>query len=555
MATALIATRSWSRFLRETDEMQRIVSLADTRAQEFRTNDVHNRRLAAELKERQQAARFARPERDLERLRRQNKMFVRDRIQALLDPGTPFLELSTLAGNKAYDNEVPGAAQVVGIGIVSGREVIVHADDASVKGGAWYPLSVKKIVRALDVAIENRLPVVHLCDSAGGFLPLQAEFFADRYYAGRIFRNQSILSKMGVPQVAVVMGHCTAGGAYVPALSDYNIIVRGTGAIFLAGPPLVKAATGEEVSVEELGGADMHTSVSGTGDYFAGSEMHALAIARDIVARFNRIPKAAVDHVAPEPPAYDPSELYGIIPKDPRVQFDMREIIARLVDGSRFHEYQPRYGQTLVCGFARLHGYQIGILANNGVLFSDSALKGAHFIQLCDKNRTPLLFLQNITGFMVGREYERRGITKDGAKLIMAVSGAAVPKLTVNCNGSYGAGTYGMSGRAFDPRFMFTWPQSQISVMGAEQAAGVLTEVKAKQLARDGQRLSEAELAAIREPILEDYRERSSAYYATSELWDDGILDPVDTRNVLAIALSAALNAPIEAPYYGVFRM
>jgi 3-methylcrotonyl-CoA carboxylase beta subunit len=551
----LIAMRPWSRFLKVTDEMQRIVSLTDTRAQEFRTNDVHNRRLAAELKERQQAARCARPERDLERLRRQNKMFVRDRIQALLDPGTPFLELSTLAGNKAYDNEVPGAAQVVGIGIVSGREVIVHADDASVKGGAWYPLSVKKIVRALDVAIENRLPVVHLCDSAGGFLPLQAEFFADRYYAGRIFRNQSILSKMGVPQVAVVMGHCTAGGAYVPALSDYNIIVRGTGAIFLAGPPLVKAATGEEVTVEELGGADMHTSVSGTGDYFANSEMHALAIARDIVARFNRMPKAAIDQIAPEPPAYDPLELYGIIPKDPRVQFDMREIIARLVDGSRFHEYQPRYGQTLVCGFARLHGYQIGILANNGVLFSDSALKGAHFIQLCDKNRTPLLFLQNITGFMVGREYERRGITKDGAKLIMAVSGAAVPKLTVNCNGSYGAGTYGMSGRAFDPRFMFTWPQSQISVMGAEQAAGVLTDIKAKQLARNGERLSETQFAEIREPILEDYRERSSAYYATSELWDDGILDPVDTRNALAIALSAALNAPIEAPHYGVFRM
>src|SRR5882757_1062920 len=511
MVTALIATRSWSRFRKENDEMQRIVSLTDTRAQEFRTNDVHNRRLAAELKERQQAARFARPERDLERLRRQNKMFVRDRIQALLDPGTPFLELSTLAGNKAYDNEVPGAAQVVGIGIVSGREVIVHADDASVKGGAWYPLSVKKIVRALDVAIENRLPVVHLCDSAGGFLPLQAEFFADRYYAGRIFRNQSVLSKMGVPQVAVVMGHCTAGGAYVPALSEYNIIVRGTGAIFLAGPPLVKAATGEEVSVEDLGGADMHTSVSGTGDYFASSEMHALAIARDIVAR--------------------------------------------LADGSRFHEYQPRYGQTLVCGFARLHGYQIGILANNGVLFSDSALKGAHFIQLCDKNRTPLLFLQNITGFMVGRDYERRGITKDGAKLIMAVAGAAVPKFTVVCNGSYGAGTYGMSGRAFDPRFMFTWPQSQISAMGAEQAAGVLTDIKAKQLARNGERLSEPQLAAIREPILEDYRERSSAYYATSELWDDGILDPVDTRNALAIALSAALNAPIEAPHYGVFRM
>ncbi|WP_247831052.1 carboxyl transferase domain-containing protein [Bradyrhizobium sp. 200] len=536
-------------------EMQRIASAADVKSHDFCLNELHNKRLAAELKERQRAARFNRPERDLERLRRQNKLFVRDRIEALLDPETPFLELSTLAANKAYDGEVPGAAQVVGIGIVSGREVIVHADDASVKGGAWYPLSVKKIVRALDIAIENRLPVVHLCDGAGGFLPLQAEFFADRYYAGRIFRNQSILSKMGVPQVAIAMGHCTAGGAYVPALSDYNIIVEGTGAIFLGGPPVVKAATGETVSVEELGGAHMHTSVSGTSDYFAHSEMHAIAIARDIVARFNRVTKASINRVAPEPPAYDASELYGILPRDPRVQFDMREIIARLVDGSRFHEYQPRYGESLVCGFARLYGYQIGLIANNGALLSDSALKGAHFIQLCDKNRTPLLFLQNITGFMVGREYERRGITKDGAKLIMAVSGASVPKFTVICNRSHGAGTFAMAGRAFDPRFMFSWPQSQISAMGAEQAAGVLTHVKARQLARAGGRLSEQGLAAIREPIVEEYRERSSAYYATSEIWDDGILDPVDTRNALAIVLSASLNTPIEPPRYGVFRL
>lgn len=535
--------------------MQRLRSLADTRAEDFKANSEHNRGLAADLKERQRTARFKRPERDIERLQRQKKMFVRDRIDALLDPGTPFLELSTLAGNMAYDGEVPGAAQVVGVGIVSGREVIIHADDASVKGGAWYPLSVKKIVRSLDIAIENRLPVVHLCDSAGGFLPLQAEFFADRYYAGRIFRNQATLSKMGVPQVAVVMGHCTAGGAYIPALSDYNVIVRGTGAIFLGGPPLVKAATGEEVSAEELGGAEMHTSVSGTGDYPATSEMHAIAIARDIVGRFSRQEKTRIDWVEPEEPAFDPSELYGIIPKDPRVQFDMREIIARIVDGSRFHEYQPRYGQSLVCGYARIHGYQVGILANNGVLFSDSALKGAHFIQLCDKNKTPLVFLQNITGFMVGREYERRGITKDGAKLIMAVSGASVPKFTINCNGSYGAGTYGMSGRAFDPRFMFTWPQAQVSVMGAEQAAGVLTDIKVKQLARSGQALTDEEMAAIRDPILEDYRRQSSAYYATSEIWDDGILDPVDTRDALGIALSASLNAPIADPHYGVFRM
>lgn len=535
--------------------MQQLSSLVDVRSEDYRLNELHNRKLAKELEERQHAARFARPVRDLERLKRQNKLFVRDRIEALLDPDTPFLELSTLAANKAYDGEVPGAAQVVGIGIVAGREVVIHADDASVKGGAWYPLSVKKIVRALDIAIENCLPVVHLCDCAGGFLPLQAEFFADRYHAGRILRNQSILSKMGVPQVGIAMGHCSAGGAYVPALSDYNIIVEGTGAIFLGGPPVVKAATGAEISAEELGGAHIHTSVSGTSDYLATSELHAIAIARDIVARFSDPVKAPINRAAPEPPAYSASELYGILPRDPRTQFDMREIIARLVDGSRFHEHKPRYGETLVCGFARLHGYQIGILANNGVLMSESALKGAHFIQLCDKSRTPLLFLQNTTGFMVGRDYERRGITKDGAKLIMAVSGASVPKFTIVCNASHGAGTYAMAGRAFDPRFVFTWPQSQISAMGAEQAAGVLTHVKARQLARHDGHLSTEELAAIRQPILDEYRERSSAYYATSELWDDGILDPVDTRNALAMVLSASLNSPIISPHYGVFRM
>jgi 3-methylcrotonyl-CoA carboxylase beta subunit len=535
--------------------MRRLASLIDTRSPDFTANREHNRRLAAELKDRQRRARCERPARDIERLTRQNKMFVRDRIEALLDPGTPFLELSTLAANQEYGGEVPGAGIVSGIGIISGREVIIHADDASVKGGAWYPLSIKKIVRTLDIAIENRLPVVHLCDSAGGFLPAQAALFADRYYAGRIFRNQSILSKMGVPQLAIVLGHCTAGGAYVPALSDYSVIVRGTGAIFLGGPPLVKAATGEEVTVEELGGAEMHTTVSGTADYPATSEMHAIAIAREIVGRFSKPAKAVIECAEPEPPAYDPDELYGIIPRDIRVQFDIKEVIARLVDGSRFHEYQPGFGSTLICGYARIWGHQVGILANNGVLFNDSALKGAHFIQLCDKNRTPLLFLQNITGYMVGREYERRGITKDGAKMIMAVSGASVPKLTVMCNGSFGAGNYGMSGRAFDSRFLFSWPQSQISVMGAEQAANVLTDIKIRQLAREGRKLDAGEIAAIREPILEDYRRQQSAYYATSELWDDGILDPVDTRNALAIALSAALNAPIAEPSYGVFRM
>jgi len=535
--------------------MRRIETRLDTRNSIYRANFAANSELVKDLRQRQHDARYKRPQRDLERLARQGKLFVRDRLEALLDSGTPFLELSTLAGNMAYGDDVPSAGQISGIGIVSGKEVMIHADDGSVKGGAWYPHSVKKMVRALDIAIENRLPVVHLCDSAGGFLPLQAQFFADRYHAGRIFRNQSILSKMGVPQVAVVLGHCTAGGAYIPALSDYNIVVQGTGAIFLGGPPLVKAATGEDVTVEELGGADMHTSVSGTADYRASSELHAIAIAREIVESWKQPDKTAIDHLAPEPPAFDPTELYGILPRDSRTAFDMREVIARMVDGSRFHEYQPHYGTTLVCGYARIWGYRIGILANNGVLFNDSALKGAHFIQLCDQNRTPLLFLQNITGFMVGREYERRGITKDGAKMIMAVSGASVPKFTVNCNGAFGAGVYGMAGRAFDSRLMFSWPQAQTSVMGAEQAANVLTQIKVRQLERLGQHLSPEELAAIRDPIFANYEREQGAYFATSELWDDGILDPVDTRNALGMAISASLNALIPAPHYGVFRL
>ncbi|MBA4286747.1 MAG: methylcrotonoyl-CoA carboxylase [Xanthomonadaceae bacterium] len=535
--------------------MKRIESRLNPASAAFQANAAHNRALVAAFHEQQRLAREQRPQRDIERLRAQGKLLVRERLQLLLDPGTPFLELSPLAANEAYDGEVPGAGCVTGIGIVSGREVVISAGDASVKGGAWYPLTVKKIVRALDIAIENRLPVVHLCDSAGGFLPLQAELFADKQMAGRIFRNQCQLSKLGVPQVAVVLGHCTAGGAYVPALSDYNVIVRGTGAIFLAGPPLVRAATGEENTVDELGGCDMHTSVSSTADYPASSEAEAIAIARDIVAQFRRLPKADIERQAPEPPHYDPAELYGVIPRDIKQQFDIREVIARLVDGSRFHEYQPAYGKTLVCGYAHLWGYRIGILGNNGVLFNEAALKGAHFIELCNQNRTPLLFLQNITGFMVGREYERRGITKDGAKMIMAVSCSEVPKFTVICNGSFGAGNYGMSGRAFDSRFLFGWPQSQISVMGAEQAANTLAEVKIRQLARQGRELGQAEIDAIREPVLADFRRKQSARWSTSELWDDGILDPVDTRNALAIALSAALNAPIGDPRYGVFRM
>ncbi len=535
--------------------MRRIESKIDTASEEFRLNWKHNRGLADALKARQHAARRERPARDLERLSRQNKMFVRDRIELLLDPGTPFLELSTLAANTEYGGEVPGAGIVSGIGIVEGREVIIHADDASVKGGAWYPLSVKKIVRTLDIAIENRLPVVHLCDSAGGFLPLQADLFADRYLAGRIFRNQSILSKLGVQQVAIVLGHCTAGGAYIPALSEYSVIVRGTGAIFLGGPPLVKAATGEDVTVDDLGGADVHTRISGTADYPATSEAQAIAIARELVGQTQRPTKLNVERIAPEPPHYDPDELYGVIPRDIKVQFDVRELIARLVDGSRFHEYQPAYGTTLVCGFAHIWGFKVGILGNNGVLFNNSSLKGAHFMQLCNQSRVPMIFLQNITGYMVGRDYEHRGITKDGAKMIMAVSGSEVPKITVICNGSFGAGNYGMAGRAFDPRFLFMWPQSQISVMGAEQAANVLADIKIRQLSREGKSLSPAEIAAIREPILDEYRRQQSAYYSTSHLWDDGILDPTDTRNALAMTISVALNAPIDRPHYGVFRM
>jgi 3-methylcrotonyl-CoA carboxylase beta subunit len=535
--------------------VKRIESKVNTGSPDFVANRQHNERLAAEFRAMQATARSERPERDLERLAKQSKLFVRERLRLLLDPGTPFLELSSLAANDAYDGEVPSAGCVTGIGIVGGREVVVNAGDASVKGGAWYPLTVKKTVRALDVAIENRLPVVHLCDSAGGFLPLQADLFADRYYAGRIFRNQCQLSKMNVPQVAVVLGHCTAGGAYVPALSDYNVIVRGTGAIFLAGPPLVRAATGEENTVDELGGCDMHTSVSGTADYPASTEEEAIAIARDVVAQFHRPRKTHVEREVPEDPYYDPAELYGILPRDIKQQFDVREVIARMVDASRFHEYQPAYGKTLVCGYAHIWGYKVGILGNNGVLFNDTALKGAHFIELCNQNRTPLVFLQNITGFMVGREYERRGITKDGAKMIMAVATSEVPKFTVMCHGSFGAGNYGMSGRAFDSRLLFSWPQSQISVMGAEQAANTLADVKIRQLARDGRKPSAEEIAAIREPVLAEFKRKQSALWSTSEIWDDGIIDPVDTRNALGMALSASLNAPIAEPRYGVFRM
>jgi 3-methylcrotonyl-CoA carboxylase beta subunit len=535
--------------------MSRLATHVDTQSAQYRKNFADMTERVGRLREKLHQAREVRPQRDLDRLQRQGKRTVRERLDLLLDPGTPFLELSALAANRAYGGEVHGAGQVSGIGIVNGREVIVHADDPSIKGGAWYPLSIKKIVRTLDVAIENRLPVIHLCDSAGGFLPLQSELFADRYTAGRIFRNQCTLSKMGVPQIAVVLGHCTAGGAYVPGLCDYSIIVRGNGGVFLGGPPLVKAATGEIVSAEALGGAQMHTTVSGTCDYAADDEPHAFAIAREVFAQTTPIRKTAIDRIDPEPPLHDPKELYGIIPSDWKVGFDMREVIARIVDGSWFHEYQPGYGTTLVCGFARIWGCKVGILANNGVLFNDSSLKAAHFMRLCDRDRTPLVFLQNITGYMVGREYEERGITKDGAKMIMTQVGASVPKFTVIVGSSFGAGNYGMCGRAFDGRFLWMWPQSQISVMGAEQAANTLADVKIRQLQRHGEVLGADEIEAIRAPVIEAYLAESDAYHSTSELWDDGILDPLDTRNALGMAIVASLNAPFGEPGYGVLRL
>lgn len=535
--------------------MRRLKSNIDTQSAEFRSYEHHFLKLMAEFNERQRQARYDRPERDLKRLRSQNKLLVRERIDLLLDPGTPFLELSTLGANMAYNGTVPSAGVVSGVGIVSGREIMVMASDSSIKGGAWYPLTVKKMVRTLDIAIENHLPMVHLVDAAGAFLPLQSDIFPDKYMGGRIFRNQCILSAMGVQQVALVLGHSTAGGAYVPTLCDYSIMVRGTGGVFLGGPPLVKAATGETVSADELGGADVHSSVSGTADYAVDSEKEGLALVREIVGTFPQKTKAAVERREPEEPYYDSKELYGIIPDDVKKQFDIREVIARIVDGSRFHEFKPDYGTTVVCGFAFLYGWKVGIIGNNGVLFSDSAQKCTQFMQLCNRDRIPIIFLQNITGFMVGKSYEHGGITKDGAKMLMVQANLDVPKLTIMTNGSFGAGNYAMCGRAYDARFLFAWPNSQISVMGMEQAAKTLTQIRLKALERKGKTLSEEARQQIFEDIAQDYLEKSSAYYSTSELWDDGIIDPADTRKVLGISLSIALNTEFNETPDGVLRI
>jgi 3-methylcrotonyl-CoA carboxylase beta subunit/propionyl-CoA carboxylase len=491
----------------------------------------------------------------LERHRAQGKMPVRERIDTLLDPDSPFLELSSLAAWDVYENEAPAAGLVTGIGRVSGREVVIVANDATVKGGTYYPLTVKKHVRAQQIALDNRLPCLYLVDSGGAFLPLQAEVFPDREHFGRIFYNQARMSAERIPQIAVVMGSCTAGGAYVPAMSDETIIVKGTGTIFLGGPPLVKAATGEEVSAEELGGADVHTRLSGVADYFAEDDAHALHLARTIVSTLNSVKRMPADVTTPEDPRYDPREIYGIVNADTRQPYEVREILARLVDGSRFDEFKERYGATLVTGFARLHGLLVGIIANNGVLFSESALKATHFIELCNLRGIPLIFLQNITGFIVGRQYERAGIAKDGAKMVHAVANSVVPRFTVVIGGSFGAGNYGMCGRAYEPRLLWMWPNARISVMGGEQAAGVLATVKKDQLARDGQVLSAVDEEAIRRPILEKYEREGSPYYSTARLWDDGILDPAETRQALALGLSAACNAPVPEPRFGVFRM
>jgi 3-methylcrotonyl-CoA carboxylase beta subunit/propionyl-CoA carboxylase len=532
-----------------------IESRVDTSSEEYAANRAHYEGLLAELR-----AKMARAERGgdddaIARHRARGKLLARERIARLLDPGAPFLELSALAAEGLYGGEAPAAGIVTGIGTVQGREVMIVANDATVKGGTYYPITVKKHVRAQEIAEANHLPCIYLVDSGGAFLPLQAEVFPDKEHFGRIFYNQARLSAQGIAQIAVVMGSCTAGGAYVPAMSDETVIVRGTGTIFLGGPPLVKAATGEEVSAEELGGADVHTRVSGVADHYAVDDEHALAIARSIVANLTARKEPQWEIAAPEEPRYDARQLYGIIPRDTRTSYDVREVIARLVDGSRLHEFKALYGTTLVCGFARIMGLPVGIVANNGILFSESALKGTHFIELCNQRRIPLLFLQNITGFMVGRAYESRGIAKDGAKMVTAVSNAAVPKFTVIIGGSFGAGNYAMCGRAYDPRFLWMWPNARISVMGGQQAASVLLQVRLDNLRARGEDMTPAQQEEFMRPTLEKYEVEGSAYYSTARLWDDGILDPADTRATLGLAISASLNAPIGATRYGVFRM
>jgi 3-methylcrotonyl-CoA carboxylase beta subunit len=521
----------------------------------FAANQAAQKELVDVFKKRQAEARAGGGSEATARHKSRGKLTARERIQTLIDPGTEFLEFSSLAAYEMYDSGAPAAGLVTGLGVINGRECVIVANDATVKGGTYFPMTVKKHLRAQEIAFENALPCVYLVDSGGAFLPLQSQVFPDRDHFGRIFYNQARLSAAGVAQISVVMGSCTAGGAYVPAMSDENVIVKDNGTIFLGGPPLVKAATGEEVTAEELGGAHVHCEISGVTDHFAEDDNDALVIARDIVAQVPISRHLPYTLEKPEEPLYPASELYGVIPKDAKVPYDVREVVARLVDGSRFHEFKADYGNTLVTGFAHIFGYPVGIVANNGVLFSESAQKAAHFVELCDQRAIPLVFLQNITGFMVGKKYENEGIAKHGAKMVMAVSNARVPKYTVVIGGSFGAGNYGMCGRAYQPRFLWMWPNARISVMGGEQAANVLLTVKMDQLRAKGQTMSEADMAEFKRPILEKYDHESSAYFSTARLWDDGIIDPVDTRKVLSFALHASFNKPWPEKTKGVFRM
>ncbi|MFN3230993.1 MAG: carboxyl transferase domain-containing protein [Alphaproteobacteria bacterium] len=535
--------------------MMSLTSKIDRRSDAFASNRKALSAAVADLKTQASAIAMGGSERSRERHLDRGKLLPRDRVEKLLDPGTPFLELSQFAAYGLYDDTINAAGLITGVGRVSGVECMIVCNDATVKGGTYYPVTVKKHLRAQEVARENRLPCLYLVDSGGANLPNQDEVFPDKDHFGRIFFNQATMSAMGIPQIAVVMGSCTAGGAYVPAMADETIIVRNQGTIFLGGPPLVKAATGEVVSAEDLGGGEMHARTSGVVDHLASSDVHALAIARNIVANLNHQKSVTLALHDPKEPLYDASDIYGIIPADTRQPYDVREIIARLVDGSEFDEFKALYGETLVCGFAHLHGYPIGIIANNGILFSESALKGAHFIELCCQRKIPLIFLQNITGFMVGQKYEAGGIAKDGAKMVTAVASAQVPKFTVVIGGSYGAGNYAMCGRAYGPRFLFMWPNARISVMGGEQAATVLATVRRDGLEARGEDWSDADEAAFMDPIRAQYEAQGHPYYASARLWDDGIIDPVDTRRVLGLAISASLNAPIPDTPFGVFRM
>ena len=531
-------------------------SAIDPRSEEFAGNAAAMKSLVADLRGRLDAAMQGGSEEARARHVARGKLLARERVNLLLDPGTPFLELSPLAAYGLYGGDVHSASLITGIGRVSGRECVIVANDATIKGGTYYPMTVKKHLRAQEIARENHLPCIYMVDSGGAFLPLQDEIFPDERHFGRIFYNQARMSASGIPQVAIVMGSCTAGGAYVPAMSDQSIIVRNQGTIFLGGPPLVKAATGEEVSAEDLGGADVHSRQSGVTDYYATNDSHAIGIARRIVTNLNRVKRAYLELRPPREPLFAAEELYGIVPADPRTPYDVRDVIARIVDASEFEEFKALYGTTLICGFAHIHGFPIGILANNGILFSESALKGAHFIELASQRNIPLLFLQNITGFMVGRKYEAQGIAKDGAKLVTAVATTNVPKYTVIIGGSYGAGNYGMCGRAYGPRFLWMWPNARISVMGGEQAASVLGLLRQETIEAKGGVWSAADEDAFKAPIREQYEKQGHPYYASARIWDDGIIDPADTRTVLALALAAGLNAPPPEPTrFGIFRM